>query len=58
MTTELHVTKLADLTLDELAADEEAERLVARLTGSGQRKPLRVAAFQSHIDVEPIEEEL
>lgn len=44
-------TALATMTLDELAADDEAARIVARLTreGTGEDEPVRTAAFTSFI---------
>lgn len=48
------VVELRDLTLDQLAMDGEAALIVARFTRTGdeESKPLRVAAFQSYIDVD------
>jgi hypothetical protein len=45
------LAKLRKLTLDELATDSEASRIVARLTrkDSNQSEPVRVAAFNSFI---------
>lgn len=45
------LTKLRDLSLDELAVSAEAADIVARLTrkDSEQAEPVRVAAFNSFI---------
>jgi hypothetical protein len=45
------LTDLHKLTLDELAEDGEAGRIVARLTrkDTGESEPVRVAAFNSFI---------
>ena len=54
MTAPAEEIPLADLSLDALAKDPEALDIVARFTRQQGEdvKPLKVAAFQSYIDVD------
>lgn len=51
---EIDILALRDMSFEELAEDPDAVALVARLTRDSdtQTKSLKVAAFQSYIDVD------